>query len=131
MEYSMSQYSMLSKMSGGLYVDWWMTAPEEWEVIEYLEKEGLCAVTGDRSFGTWTLTQEGRRILEAKEQDCKNRAADDAEKDRNAIQRIKDRKQDRRDKWLGIMISCLLASVFTLCLEHFHEILVFLSDLFH
>lgn len=107
MEYSMSQYSMLSKMSGGLYVDWWMTAPEEWEVIEYLEKEGLCAVTGDRSFGTWTLTQEGRRVLESQKE-----------------RRTKDSKQERDRRFnkkisIASVLMPLIVFVLGLVVEHF------------
>lgn len=65
-QYTEAQYSMLSKISGGLYVDWWETNSEEWAIIEFLESEGLCSVAGDREFGTWTLTQRGKQVLENK-----------------------------------------------------------------
>lgn len=65
-QYTEDQYSMLSKISDCLYVDWWETSSEEWAIIEFLESEGLCSVAGDREFGTWTLTQRGKQVLENK-----------------------------------------------------------------
>lgn len=131
MEYTEDQYSILSKMSGGLYVDWWETSSEEWAIIEFLESEGLCSVAGDRDFGTWTLTQRGKQVLEFHKKQCDQDAAKYAEKRADKLQLRKDQIQERRDKWFIALVSCLLSAVLTLCVEHFHEIVLFLSGLFH
>lgn len=97
MEYTEDQYSLLSKMSGGLYVDWWETSSEEWAIIEFLESEGLCSVAGPREFGTWTLTQKGMQALAIKENFCRQ----------NAQKERQNRTQNKYAK-LGIFVSLII-----------------------
>ena len=85
----------------------------------------------EESNGIWQLTQRGKLVSEAARQKRQKDAEDAAEKANQEAQRVRDRKQDRRDIWLVAIISAGLTAVFAFCLEHFKEILIALRQFFH
>ena len=76
-----------------------------------------------------SISSPGLDALANEKQRREDRAAEEAEKAKNEVQRIADRKQDRRDKWLISIVSACCGSVLTLCIEHFSEIAIFFGKL--
>ena len=107
------------------------------EQIQYLVDNGYlrCKRSNLEYQDVLTITIPAIELLEAREQERQRRAAEDANNAKKNLQQIKDRKQDRRDKWLVAIVSSCFSAILTLSIEHFHEILVFverlLSSLFH
>lgn len=77
------------------------------------------------------LLPAGVDKLLAYEQFRENCAAHETKEIENEVQRIKERKQDRRDKWLIGIISACGGSVLTLGIEHFDKLSIWLAKLFH
>ena len=77
------------------------------------------------------VTPSGVSAMSMYEQIRDERADQSAAEIKKEVQRVKDRKQDRRDKWLVSIVSACCGSVLTLCVEHFDVLLVFLGKIFH
>lgn len=76
------------------------------------------------------LTDIGRAALEAEEKQREQAAEKKRQDDRDRAERVKDRKKERRDKWLICLVSTCGGSILTLFVEHFGEILRAVSSWF-
>lgn len=130
MKYTDKQYKMMERLEHGVYWKWFVDLPED-EVIRFLRKEALCETREDIAPNLLRLSQRGESVLEAYRQECNEKAQIAAEKHRQEIQRIKERKQERRDKWLIAIFSTCFGYVLRLCIEHSQIISVFFRNLFH
>ena len=102
------------------------------DVINQLISEELLDVEykRERYLDIISVSSRGLDALAEEQQRRQDRAAEDAEKAENKLQRIAERKEDRRDKWLIGIVSACCGSVLTLVFEHFCEIAVFFGKLF-
>lgn len=128
--YTDYQYDMMERLENGLRWEWFQD-PGGDEVLRFLLDQGICCAREDLAEGMLMLTQKGLVVLKEHRENNQQRAEQAAKDYAKEIQRIKERKQDRRDKWLiGVICACC-GAVLTLCVEHFEKFLVFFRELFH
>ena len=76
-------------------------------IVRFLLSEKLCEAREDIGDGFIDLSELGKSILSSHNDDREQRAKDREQADATERERIKERKQDRRDKWLiGILYTC-------------------------
>ncbi len=101
-------------------------------ILRYLNQQGLSRNTLDEGrYIVCRITEAGKAFLAAQDKEREDRAKADAKDAEQKIERIQERKQDRRDKWLISILSACCGSILTLCAEHFDKIAIFLRQLFH
>lgn len=122
------QIAMLRRTASGVVRH--TLTPEESEVLRYLADEGLCSPRVDLLDGLYRITQTGKALLESHDQEHQDRAAQEAQTLHKEVQRIQERKQDRRDKWLLGILSACGGSILTFGLDHIQVLAVFLRKLF-
>ena len=98
---------------------------------EWLVERGFLHISHWAPVTTFVFTPEGLHALEKFEDQRDREAEQQRQQDLQRAQRIQDRKQERRDKWLIAVLSACGGTVLTLLIEHFQVILSFLSSLFH
>ena len=130
MKYTDKQYKMMERLEYGVYWEWFVNLQED-DVVRFLRQESLCETREDIASNLICLSQKGKSVLETYRQECNENAQIAAEKHRQEIQRIKERKQERRDKWFIAIFSTCFGYVLRLCVENAQVISVFFRNLFH
>ena len=124
-----SVYFALNNFSSALGVN------DTQALLNRLQEAGLISVSGYRGDNLETrhirLMPEGLHALMLEEECRQNRTAEEEKAKAAELQRIQERKQDRRHEWAIAIFSYLGGAVTALCVEHFEKILVFLGNLFH
>lgn len=124
-----AQEMTLRKYKDGLqFVQEWDST--EGRIILFLRFHELLDCNESISRNYIFATQKGMAFIDELDKRRKAKADEEKQRKENEVQRIKERKQDRRDKWLvGLTCACV-GSVVTLLVEHFDKTAVFLAELF-
>ena len=108
-------------------------APLAYNMIDSLKRKGLIVqkhgselVTLKRPEGVEQYLLEHQR----RENDAKQAAQKDAEKLAQTVQSEKNKKQERRLDFIISIVSAIVGSLTTLCVEHFQELVDAISSFF-
>lgn len=103
--------------------------PSDRGILMYLEENKYCYVKNSST--VYQISEKGREYLHSLEQINKENAEKERKYNEQIAKADKDRKEQLRHNWRVYITSAIVGSITTLIVEHFIDILLFLSSFFH